>query len=313
MHNVEPKGYKLLIRGSKGLFHKYLLINEKKDVIEMKSQFFNGVCIDIEEIELVNNENLLLGDLAAYEAYNLYTEEYNLEFTLISFSRLKREIYVTMDGGRLGKVQFQFDINAIRYHSSYFSNSNTNINDLDLDLEMIPLTDLIDISYEMYILIRGTRKTNNQVNGDPYIHIDTSKEIGYQIQVTRNGLRELRYFIPNDYKSVYDDAIIQFEADDCVVKEVISFTLHSLKVNEMKLDMAYTILVDREVYPFDAITFKRLESDLIDVVMKGNKFSNESSGYSITLSNLKSINNMKKQVGELTLYDLNQILFCCYE
>ena len=30
MHNVEPKGYKLLIRGSKGLFYKYLLINEKK-------------------------------------------------------------------------------------------------------------------------------------------------------------------------------------------------------------------------------------------------------------------------------------------
>ncbi|PHD30246.1 hypothetical protein COF65_32970, partial [Bacillus toyonensis] len=73
MHNVEPKGYKLLIRGSKGLIYKYLLINEKKDVIEMKGQFFNGVCIGIEEIELANNENLLLGDLAAYEVYNLYT------------------------------------------------------------------------------------------------------------------------------------------------------------------------------------------------------------------------------------------------
>ena len=61
----------------------------------MKGQFFNGVCIGIEEIELVNNENLLLGDLAAYEVYNLYTEDYNLEFTFISFYRVK-EIFMLL-------------------------------------------------------------------------------------------------------------------------------------------------------------------------------------------------------------------------
>jgi hypothetical protein len=143
MHNVEKKGYKLLIRGSKGLFHKYLLINEKKDVIEMKGQFFNGVCIGIEEIELVNNENLLLGDLAAYEVYNLYTEDYNLEFTFISFYRVKRDIYVTMDGGFLGRVQFNFDMNAIRRISTYTKNK-------DIDLEYISLKKKIDIAYELY-------------------------------------------------------------------------------------------------------------------------------------------------------------------
>ena len=90
------------------------------------------MCIGIEEIELVNNENLLLGDLAAYEVYNLYTEDYNLEFTFISFYRVKRDIYVTMDGGFLGRVQFNFDMNAIRRISTYTKNK-------DIDLEYISL------------------------------------------------------------------------------------------------------------------------------------------------------------------------------
>ncbi|HFK1747757.1 TPA: hypothetical protein ACGX4N_004621 [Bacillus cereus] len=143
MYNVKPRAYKLLIQGSKGLFYKYLLINKKKDVIEMTGQFYNGVCIDIEEIELANNENLLLGDLAAYEVYNLYTEDYNLEFTFISFYRVKRDIYVTIDGGFLGRVQFNFDMNAIRRISTYRVNK-------DIDLEYIPLKNLIDIAYELY-------------------------------------------------------------------------------------------------------------------------------------------------------------------
>ncbi|PHD31827.1 hypothetical protein COF65_32100, partial [Bacillus toyonensis] len=72
-----------------------------------------------------------------------YTEDYNLEFTFISFFRVKRDIYVTMDGGFLGRVQFNFDMNAIRRISTYTKNK-------DIDLEYIPLKKMIDIAYELY-------------------------------------------------------------------------------------------------------------------------------------------------------------------